>query len=127
VTRELGPNANNCVAKWNPKLDEAEFDEIVRGDRLTIASFHSGAIHSIEKLWEHMTDELLADGLGKCADALEVALHHRFLEHFMPNVADVAGATTEPFADLEVKSKLKNGGRPTELEDENGHGESGRR
>jgi hypothetical protein len=125
MREELGPNADAFVTKWNPKYDEAKFEEIVHGDQLLIASFHSGAIHAIEKLCQHETeDELLADGLARFAFALEFALHKQFVKRFvdlLSKVAQEAHTATEQSKDAKDQSKAKDEGRLDELQTEDGH------
>jgi hypothetical protein len=125
VREGLGPNADAFVTTWEPIYDEAKFEEIVRGDQLSIASFHSGAIHAIEKLCEHETDDkLLADGLASFAFALEFALHRQFVKRFvglLSKVAEEAHTATEQFKDTEDQSEVKDEGRLDGLQTEDGH------
>jgi hypothetical protein len=82
VKDKLGKYTNLYLANWNPSFDEAQFEEIVRGDHLMFATFHSGAVHMIGRLRADMTEELARDGLGECVDALEVGVHRQFLTRF---------------------------------------------
>jgi len=102
VAEKLGPDTNVFIANWNPEFDEALFEEIVKGDRLMTAAFHSGAMHGIDKLREDMTQELEQDGLGECINALEVEMHQQFLKR-------IAGV-------MELAEVLELGGMMDEIE-----------
>lgn len=83
VKEEVGEEFTNFIATWEPRLSEAEFEAIIEGDKLMLATFHSGAKHTIEKLWRDVTDELQEAGLAKALVALEVALHQEFAKRMV--------------------------------------------
>jgi hypothetical protein len=115
VMENLGLDTNVFIANWNPKFDEALFEKIIKGDRLMTATFHSGAKHGIDKLRGDMPEELEADGLGQCVDALEVGVHQQFLKRIagVPELAE----------ELELRATTDDVMRMLESEKEEGEGE----